>query len=165
MNGLRLTLPQHKQLSPGRWFWSCFAPLRAEFNRHFWLVPLQPWMGPPDGFESGAWTVDYPGAGDTELGLWRPGAMGRWADRFAEESIALMAVRLSDDPSKLASEFARVPWRAQDAWMAVRAEFFLRYTDGTSWDMYARQAESVDAIKSNLVDNDAIRWQAAPTLV
>jgi hypothetical protein len=164
MNGMRLMLIQDNHGSPGHWFWRCFQSLRAEFDRHHWLVPLQPWMGAPVGFAEGAWAIDFPGVGDTELMLWRAGAIGQWAERCSAESIDLMAVPLLEDPVALAAEFARVPWRAQDAWMADRAEFLLRYTDSASWDIYARRAQSLDAVNDSVRQESALRCTQAPLL-
>jgi hypothetical protein len=117
-------------------------------------------MGPPRGFSEEAWTLDFPSAAGTELTLWRPGALGRWADRMVEDDIELIAPPLGDDPVALAAEFARTPWRAQPALAAGRAEFLLRST-GRSWEFHARHTECLVAVRNNIVRRAGIRCEPA----
>ena len=143
--------------SPGRWFWPCFEPLRATFDRRHWIFPNKPWMGAPAGFDHGRESADYEGMGETGVGLWRPGAVGRWAGQFCEEHIELWATNPADDPARLASEFRRTCSGQQDAFIEKHAEIWLIYTDSTCWEIFARQASLLEPLRDHLYGNAAVR--------
>ena len=150
MDGLLLRLLDDKRGSPGRWFWPCFEPLRPTFDRHIWILPNQPWMGAPVDFDHGRESADYDGIGETSVCLWRPGAVGRWAEQFCEEHIELWATNPADDPARLASEFGRAFWGREDAYIEKHAEIWLIYTDSTCWEIFAKDASLLRKVRDQL---------------
>ena len=157
MDGLLLRLLDDKRGSPGQWFWPCFGPLRSAFDRHFWIFPNQPWMGAPLAFDHERESADYEGMGETSVCLWRPGAVGRWADQFCEEHIELWATSPADDPARLASEFRRTFWGREDTFIEKHAEVLLIYSDSTCWEIFAKQASLLEPVRDHLHGNAAVR--------
>lgn len=142
--------------SPGRWFWPCFEPLRSEFNELFWVFSNQPWMGAPGTFDHDREIAHHSGSTDTSVQLWRPGAIGRWAERFSEEQIELWAVAPGEDPPQLAFEFSRT-FETDNEFIDRHAEFWLMYLDSAYWEIFARQPEAIKRVREGLKDNPSIR--------
>ncbi len=156
MDGLLLRLLDHKHSSPSCTFWQCFEPLRSVFDRHFWIFLNQPYLGMPDGFDEERELADYEGVGETSVMLWRPGAIGRWADKFCEEFVELWATNPADDSARLASEFRRTFWGREDAFIEMHAEIWLHYSDSTCWEIFAKDAILLQAVRNHLQGNDAV---------
>lgn len=156
MDGLLLRLLDDKRGSPGRCFWSCFEPLRATFDRHYWIFPNQPWMGAPAAFDYERESADYEGMGETSVCLWRPGAVGRWADQFCEEQIELWATSAAAEPARLASEFRRTFSKRADAFIEKHAELWLIYCDSTCWEVFARDASVLRKVREYLQGNAVV---------
>jgi hypothetical protein len=157
VDGLLLRLLDDKRDSAGQWFWPCFEPLRSVFERYFWILHNQPWMGAPIAFDHERESVHYEGIGEASVWLWRPSAVGRWADRFGEEQIELWAVNPTDDPARLASEFSRTFGNREDAFIEKHAEVWLIYTDGTCWEIFAKQPHLLQAVRDHLQGNETMR--------
>ena len=113
-------------------------------------------MGSPRGFDHDRELAHHPGCIDTDVHLWRPGAIGRWAERFSEEQIELWAVAPGEDPPQLAIEFSRM-FDNDEKFMQRHAEFWLMYLDSAYWEIFARQPEAIKSVREELKDNPSVR--------
>lgn len=157
MDGLLIRLRDDKYGTPANWFWPCFKPLRSTFDRHFWIFPKQPWMGTPLDFDSEKEMQEFEGVGETSVGLWRPGAVGRWAKDFCEEHIELWAIDPADDPARIASEFRlTIPWR-EEPFTEKHAKIWLLYSDSTCWEIFARDADQLRKVRDHVSDHTSLR--------
>jgi len=157
MDGLLLRLLDKEYGSPGRWFWECFQPLRSAFDRYYWILPNQPWMSAPATFDGARECADYEGVGNTSIGLWRPGAIGRWAEQFCEECIELWAVKPVDDPARLASSYSNTFYRDMDAFIELHADIWMNYCDTACWEVYAQQSDLLRLVHDHVRGNPLIR--------
>ena len=157
MDGLLLRLLEDSRGQPGRWFWPCFEPIRADLERYWWVHASAPWMGSPLGFLEDDATVDFEERIQSDIQLWRPGALGRWAKMFCEESINLWAVDPTHDPKQEASEFSNAGWDHRDAFIENRAIFWLLYTDSCCWEIFARDQSFLTSVSDSLKGSSAIR--------
>ena len=158
MDGLLLHLLEDKLGAPGRWFWPCFKSVRDELNAHHWIFENQPWMGAPETFlNDDSATDDFVGPGQSGVSLWRPHALARWANHFAEESISLWAVKPADDPRKLASAFQRLAAAKADEFITTHASLWLLYTDSTCWEIFATRPALLEMIEHHLIGQQSIR--------
>jgi hypothetical protein len=143
LDGLLLQLLGDSSGPTGRWFWTCFEPLRQFFDRHFWIVD-NPWMGAPDAFfatEGEPETIAYEGSQGTSAQLWRPGAIGRWAEQFSEEFIDLWAIDPADDPAHIAASYSQgLSPEDSELFTEQHAVVRLIYTDSCSWEIFARDS-------------------------
>jgi hypothetical protein len=157
VKGLLLRLLEDKTGRPGFWFWKLFAPIRPELDRYYWCFSNQPWMGAPDEFKDDlSATESYEGEGETDVMLWRPGSLGRYADRFAEEVIQLWAVDpATDDPPLLTERYSRILGNDRDAFACEHAQVWLLYTDSTCWEIYTRSPKLLDKLQAEL---DGKQW-------
>jgi hypothetical protein len=157
VEGLLLRLLNDIQGAPGRWFWECFEPLRAEFDWHFWVFTNQPWMGaPPDFLEDAAATLDYEGMSTTSVQLWRPGTLGRWAEHMCEEYIELWAVDPADNPRQVTSRFLRSTGQSA-GYIAGHASIWLLYTDSTCWEIYARDSRLLRNVRAHVAASRSVQ--------
>jgi hypothetical protein len=102
-------------------------------------------------------TSDYEGMGGTGVQLWRPGALGRWAEYMCEEYIQLWAVDPADDPRQVTSRFLRSSCGQSAGYIAGHAAIWLLYTDSTCWEVYARDARLLRKAREHVAGSSAIR--------
>ena len=159
MEGLLLRLTGDTR-APGSTFWLCFEPLRAEFDRHFWVFTNQPWMAAPLDFDEDSQLAGYEREGHiTSVQLWCSGSIGRWATHFSEEYIELWAIGQADDPLKAAAAFNRTP-RSADEFIQKRAAIWLIHTNSTCWEIYAREARLLQLVRDHLLGSAARAYPA-----
>jgi hypothetical protein len=155
MNGLFLQLNEVRW--PGRSFWTCFAPLRTEFDRLYWVLTNTPWFGAPDEFDFDRETADFDRAHHTETSLWVPGSIGRWAERFAEEYFELWAIDPTIDPASAAATFDRTPSPEADAVIESHAVIWLLYADSVSWEIFAKDPATLQRIREHVGATTSVR--------
>lgn len=156
MDGLLLRLLADTRSVAGRWFWPCFEPLRTEFDRYFWVVLNQPWFGAPDEFDGEREIAEYDGMACTSVMLWRPGAVGRWAERFGEESIDIWAIDPERNPVRTASAFSALR-RNDDDFTETHGTIRLIYTDSCCWEIFAKETRLLAAVRDHLQCSASIR--------
>lgn len=153
MNGRLIHLLGDDRGSAGRSFWKCFEPLRTVFDSYAWIVDWPPWFGDPSDFRD----EDYHGKPDLfdpridEYGdsprvapLWVNGSLSRWAGHFNEEYVGLWAPR-SVDPVPVYIEYMASAGD-DDAFIEKHAAFRLEYTDSYSWEVFASDADLLNAV-------------------
>jgi hypothetical protein len=152
LDGLLLKLLEDPTGAPGRWFWKLFQLIRKDLDRLFWCFPSQPWMGAPDGFaEDESAAAPFDGDGQTSVMLWRPGSLGQYAHRFAEEFIELWGIEPTrDDPHQLAARYNTATPSEGGEILRHHARVWLLYTDSTCWEIYARKGSLLDATRAHL---------------
>ena len=153
MRGLVLQLLKDRQGAAAEWFWPCFEPLRAEFDKYYWIFPFGPWMSYPVDFDEHQ-TERYEGEGQTSISLWKPGTIGRWADQFGEEFVQLWAIDPVADPMRVLTEFLR---KEDDRCINRFGVIWLSYTDSTCWEIFARDRKLLERVKASVQGNDAVR--------
>ncbi|MFN7137874.1 MAG: hypothetical protein ACK4UN_00890 [Limisphaerales bacterium] len=107
MQGLLLKLTQDQTGRPGYWFLQLFRPVLSELDRFAWCFTLSPWYGAPEEFQNDELaTASFKGEGDTDVMLWRPGNLSRYAYHFEEEFIDLWAIDPGcHDPATVVAEY------------------------------------------------------------
>jgi hypothetical protein len=159
MKGLLLKLKDDQTGAPGVWFWRLFEPIRPELDRLFWCFPRPPWMGDPPDFREDvtAWaTFEVDGVTDTML--WRSGSLGRYAERFAEESIELWGIDpLVHDPQRIAALYDGTVIPEMNRVIEPYAEAWLLYTDCTSWELYANEMGLLHRVQEHLSSKDWVQ--------
>jgi hypothetical protein len=160
MDGLLLQLLEDKG-NAGAWFWPCFEPLKRDFDNYYWIIDCQLWMGPPLAFfdESGhnAASVDDPRLHDAQVQLWRPGAIGRWASEFEEESLYLWALQEHTDPIEMALRWHHTSYDRPNSFVEAHASVLLQYTDSTCWEIFARDHKLLDKVRRHTQSQASIR--------
>lgn len=78
--------------------------------------------------------------------LWKPGVLSRFADRFCEEYIELWGIEPADIPPLVESSVRHSP----DVLIRQHARIWIRYTDGTCWEIYARDAGLIETLRAGL---------------
>jgi hypothetical protein len=160
VDGLLLRLLDDKRGSPAKWFWPCFAPLRAEFDRHYWIIDCQLWMGAPPAFHdadgNSDTVVDDQRLHEEQVQLWRRGSISRWADDFGEEYLDLWAVDGSE-PIEVAVAYGRTPHDRRDEFVEEHAAIRLCYSDSCCWEIFASTAAPLELIKQHVADSSSIR--------
>ncbi|MFT3787188.1 MAG: hypothetical protein QM770_13635 [Tepidisphaeraceae bacterium] len=160
MDGLLLRLLDDNRGAPAAWFWPCFEPLRAEFDKHYWIIECQPWMGAPLAFHdpdgNNDTTVDDPRLNEEQVQLWRPGSISRWADDFGEESLDLWAVA-GPEPIEVAVAYGRTRHDRQPEFVEKHAAFRLCYSDSCCWEIFASEPEHLDLVRRYVAENASIR--------
>src|SRR5262245_36748248 len=127
MDGLVIRLLDDETGAPGRWFWKSFGAVRRDFDRMYWCFTNQPWMGAPEDFCE-EYCEPFEEVRQTSIQLWRPGALSRFGDRFAEEFIELWAIEPTlDNATKLAEEYSKHFY--SDDFVPSHARIWLLYTD------------------------------------
>lgn len=102
MDGLLIKFFDGPHPSQEPTFWQLLKAIRPALDRRYWCFPWQPWMGPPVGFCDDDCLVDV--GDNSTVQLWRPHAIGKYADSFCEEAIELWAIpHACDDKFALVS--------------------------------------------------------------
>jgi hypothetical protein len=137
MRGLLLKLLHHPLGQPEPPFWRLFGSIRQDLDRLFWCFAAQPWMAEPDDFDEDQFLESFEEKGATSIQLWRPGALARYADQFAEEHIELWGIEPTQEgPSQLAARYSASRWGVEIVRQYARV--WLIYTDSTCWEIFAR---------------------------
>jgi hypothetical protein len=157
LDGLLLKLLDDHPGAPGRLFWKLFKPIRQDLDRLFWCFAGQQWMAAPEAFlEDESATEPFEGEGRTDIQLWRPGSLDRYANWFGEEYIELWAIEPAvDDPQRVVTlYYAAARRNMQDGEGIIRhhALVWLLYTDSTCWEIYARKARLLEETREYLRD-------------
>lgn len=157
MVGLLLKLAHDREKHCEPRFWKLFASIRPDLDRLVWCLVGQPWMGPPAEFDSQSVTIpfqDPDAAVYVDIPLWRPGSLGKYADRFASESIELWAIEPTrDDPQRLALHFSALHGqRAQEDFIRQHARAWLVYSDSMCWEIYAHKTHLLDTLRDALMN-------------
>jgi hypothetical protein len=152
MDGLLLKLNHDQTGAPGRWFWQLFEPIRQDLDRLFWCLPEAPWMGSSDEFREDDFAeAPFTAAGFTTTMLWRPGTLGRYAERFAEEFIELWGIDPAmHDPQRVASQYDAASVPEMTRVILPYAQVRLIYLDSSSWEIYSRNTELLHRVRGHL---------------
>jgi hypothetical protein len=156
MDGLLLKLLHQHVKQPEPPFWRLFSPIRQDLDRLVWCFSGQPWMGPPPDFNGELVEIafqDPKARVFADVHLWRPGSLGRFADRFREEYIELWGIEPTrDDPQELATRFCAIPYRKgkKELFIQEHARAWLLYTDCSCWEIFARKTPLLDSLREAL---------------
>lgn len=138
-------------------FWELFAPFRAESERLFWCMEHQPWFGAPDEWmEDENVVVPFDGDESTEVKLWAPGSLARYADRFVEEYLSFWGIGTEAGPELLATHFVSTAWSRREQFRARHAQIWFNYRDSTCWEVYARDPRLLAELRAAAELQDSV---------
>jgi hypothetical protein len=157
MDGILLKLLQKESAKQPR-FWKLFNSIRQDLDRMFWCFSSQPWLGAPDlSFEDHLESNKSIGRCCSTTQLWRPGALGLYADKFGEEYFDFWAIEPTrDDPKELVKIFDNIPYKEQNKqnkFIEEHARIWMLYTDSSCWEIFAKKINLLDKLKEALWNN------------